>query len=54
LAIDEHAFGSSNPRVATDLENYAVLLRGTKREAEAEKLESRAKAIGKDKIRGRQ
>ena len=34
LAIDEKALGPDHPNVAISLENYAVLLRATKREAE--------------------
>ncbi len=45
IAIDEKALGASHPGLATDLENYASLLRKTKREPEAEELEARAKAI---------
>ena len=45
LAIWEKALGSEHPNVATGLENYAKLLRKTNREAEAAKLEARAKAI---------
>ena len=45
LAIDEKALGPEHPSVATNLENYAGLLRKTDREAEAETLEVRAKAI---------
>jgi len=42
LIID---LGPEDPNVAHGLENYAMLLRKTYREAEAAKLEARAKAI---------
>ena len=45
LAIWEKALGPEHPNVATPLENYAFLLRKTNREAEAAKMEARAKAI---------
>ncbi len=45
MAIDEKALGPEHPNVATNLENYAALLRETGRSAEADKLEARAKAI---------
>ncbi len=45
LAIDEKVYGLEHPEVATDLENYAALLRATKRKGEAAKLEERARAI---------
>ncbi len=45
LAILEKALGAEHPNVATSLEKYAALLRKTGRDAEAEKLEARAKAI---------
>ena len=45
LAIKEKAFGAQHPNVATSLENYAALLRETGREAEVEKMQTRAKTI---------
>ena len=51
LAIVEKALGPGHPNMALGLENYAVLLRETGRftdglrDAEAEELEARAKAI---------
>ncbi len=45
LAIWEMALGPEHPDVATSLENYAALLRQTKRADEAERMEARAKAI---------
>ncbi len=45
LAIMEKALGPEHPNVATSLENYAKLLRKTERDAEAEELEARGKAI---------
>jgi hypothetical protein len=45
LAILEKALGPEHPAVAKSLENYAALLRKTHREAEAEPMEARAKAI---------
>ncbi len=45
LAILEKALGPEHPDVATTLENYAVLLRKTNRDAEAAKMEARAKTI---------
>ena len=45
LAIREKALGPEHPDVALSLENYAELLRKTDRNAEAEKLEERARAI---------
>ena len=45
LAIDEKALGPEHPGVARSLENYAALLRETRRSAEADKLEARAKVI---------
>ncbi len=45
LAIWEKALGPEHPNVATSLENYAKLLRKTERDAEAEELEARGKAI---------
>ncbi len=37
--------GPNHPNVAQSLENYAALLRETRRGAEADKMEARAKAI---------
>jgi tetratricopeptide (TPR) repeat protein len=45
LAILEKALGPKHPSVATNLENYAAMLRETGRTAEADKMEARAKAI---------
>ena len=45
LEIREKALGPDQPDVATSLENYAVLLRETKRGPAARNLEERAKAI---------
>ena len=45
MAILEKALGLEHPNVATSLENYAPLLRATGRTAEADKMETRAKAI---------
>ncbi len=45
LVIVEKALEPEHPNVTTVLENYAVLLRKTKRKAEAAKLEDRAQAI---------
>jgi tetratricopeptide (TPR) repeat protein len=45
LAITEKALGPDHPHVATTLENYALLLRQIERDAEAAKMEARAKAI---------
>ena len=45
LAIYEKVLGSAPPDVGTSLENYAFLLRKTQRNAEAEEMEARAKAI---------
>ncbi len=45
LATVEKALGPEHPHVATSLENYAALLRETGRDAEATKMEARAKAI---------
>jgi len=39
------ALGPEHPNVATLLKNYAVLLRKTNRETQAEELEARARAI---------
>ena len=43
--INERVLGSGHPNVAKSLENYAALLRKTGRNAEAEEMEARAKAI---------
>lgn len=40
----------NHPNTATILENYALLLRATNREAKAEKLEARAKAIREEHV----
>ena len=45
LAIYEKALGPEHPNVAATLGNYAKLLREMNRDAEAEKMEARAKAI---------
>ena len=45
LAIYEKGLGPDHPYMATTLENYAVLLRETQREAKATELQARAKAI---------
>ena len=45
LAILEKALGPEHPNVASGLENYADLLRKTDRNAEADELEERARAI---------
>ncbi len=45
LAIQEKALGPEHPKVAQHLEDYAALLRKMEREAEASKMEARAKAI---------
>jgi len=45
LAIREKALGPDHPDVATALENYAGLLRKTRRESQAAELEARAQAI---------
>ena len=45
LAILEKTLGPEHPNEAKALENYAKLLRKANREAEAAKLEARAKAI---------
>jgi len=37
--------GAEHPDVATSLENYSALLRKTGRDAEAARMETRAKAI---------
>jgi tetratricopeptide (TPR) repeat protein len=51
LAICEHVLGTEDPDVANILENYASLLRNTKREAEAAEFEARIKAI-RAKVQG--
>jgi tetratricopeptide (TPR) repeat protein len=43
--LREKVLGTEHPDVARSLENYAALLRKTNREAEALKMENRAKAI---------
>ena len=43
--VTEKALGPDNPSVATILENYALLLRKTQRNAEAVEMEAHAKAI---------
>lgn len=45
LAIWEKVLGPRHPHVAKSLEKYASLLRESRRDAEAAKLEARAKAI---------
>ncbi len=45
LAIWQKALGPEHPQVAMVLENYTVLLYRLHRDAEAEKMEARAKAI---------
>ena len=45
MEIDEKALGPDHPNVATTLENYAALLRKTQRNAEAVKMEARARTI---------
>ena len=45
LAIEEKGLGPEHLNVAQILENYAVVLRGTGRGAEAAKMEARAKTI---------
>ena len=45
LTILTKALGADHPNVALMLENYADLLRKMNREGEAEKMETRAKAI---------
>jgi hypothetical protein len=45
LVIYEKALGPGHPDIASILQNYADLLRRTKREAEAKKLEARVQAI---------
>ncbi len=43
--IVEKALGPEHPQVARVLENYAALLHKLDRDAEADKMEARAKAI---------
>ncbi len=45
LAIREKALGAEHPHVATSLENYSALLRKTGRDAEAARMEARAKKM---------
>ncbi len=45
LAILEKTLGPEHPNVAAGLENYAALLRKTARADEADRMETRAKAI---------
>ncbi len=45
LAISEETLGPEHPTVAQMLENYAALVRETGREAEAAKMEARAKKM---------
>ena len=45
LTIVEKALGPEHPDVATTLDNYAALLRKTDRNAEADELEERTRAI---------
>ena len=45
LQIDETSYGLDNPNVARDLNNLALLLKATKRLAEAEALMRRALVI---------
>src|SRR5206468_1330003 len=45
ISICEKLFGADNKAVLKPLENYAALLRQEKRDAEAEPIEIRAKAI---------
>jgi hypothetical protein len=45
LTIDEQSYGPDHPRVATDLNNLAQLLKDTNRLAEAEPLMRRALLI---------
>ncbi len=45
LAITEKTLGPEHPHVSMALENYAALLRKTGRDAEAKRLEARAKAM---------
>ena len=51
LAMREKALGPDHPSVANDLQNYGTMLKAANRDAEAEPLLARAKAI-RDK-RGR-
>ena len=45
MAFQETALGPDHPDVAETRENYAALLRETGRDAEAARMEARAKAI---------
>ncbi len=45
LAISEKALGAEHPDVAASLENYSALLRKTGRDAEAARMETRAKKM---------
>ncbi len=54
LGIYETALGPEHPHVADTLENYADLLRKMERDAEAEEMEKRAKAIRAKRDPGRQ
>jgi tetratricopeptide (TPR) repeat protein len=47
LAVDEKNLGPDHVAIATTLENYALLLSATNRQAEAKELEERAAAIRK-------
>jgi hypothetical protein len=50
LAIDEASFGKDHPRVATDLNNLALLLQDTNRLSDAEPLMRRALTIFTDSL----
>lgn len=52
LAIWETVLGPRHPHVAESLEKYASLLRESRRDTEAAKLEARAKAIRARLTRG--
>lgn len=45
LGLMEHAVGQGHPAQAEVLENYAALLRRTRRQSQAEEMEHRAEAI---------
>ena len=45
LTIREKEFGANDPELTATIENYARLLRNTNRNAEAQKLEARDRAI---------
>ena len=45
LAIEEQALGADHPGVALILENYSRMLRQANRQAEAEQVAARARAI---------